>query len=156
MKEITVTVTGISGSGKSAIAQMVSHMLQSFGLEVTIEDDSHNRPLDANQRCMDAIAARGQRVKIVTQNERRFRADHEHMHMQGVAFDFMLAKAKKDYFPLQAPPPMKQFMAGVEAVSKAYKEDLAEHRKKEGLCPKCGVLGPYINLAPTCPDHGPY
>jgi len=31
-----------------------------------------------------------------------------------------------------------------------------EAKAQAGGCPYCGALGRYINLAPVCPEHGPY
>ena len=47
------------------------------------------------------------------------------------------------------------FCPGME-VSVPITDAEATRRKKEGLCPKCGEKGKFVNLQAVCSKHGPY
>ena len=45
---------------------------------------------------------------------------------------------------------------GERVVVKPPKLSVRDQRKKDGVCPECGDVGDWINLAAVCPKHGKF
>ena len=61
---ITVYVTGPSGSGKSAVAQIISMVCQELGLDASTDLEIDLRSQQAMQQVINALKERDTKIKI--------------------------------------------------------------------------------------------
>lgn len=69
--EIKVTVTGLAGSGKSAVAHAIQVFLKAYGLEVAYEDPDCVNTEERTDCVLDSLYQRGTKITIVHEQGRR-------------------------------------------------------------------------------------
>lgn len=69
-RKIIVQVWGITGSGKTAICQLLQEALQAHGIEVTYSNSELTRPRTSEEldTVLNALAEHGTSVEIVERN----------------------------------------------------------------------------------------
>lgn len=79
MKKLTITVTGVAGTGKSAVARAIEQALAAHGIEAVVQDDNGIGVIDEKPGTIEAslgdrlasLARNGLPITIRTQMESR-------------------------------------------------------------------------------------
>jgi|15BtaG_2_1085339.scaffolds.fasta_scaffold32786_2 tRNA uridine 5-carbamoylmethylation protein Kti12 len=66
MNQLTITISGPHGSGRTTLAAELSQFLEERGLRVINRDDDVPQEWHRDGRCLEALASKGTQVDIAT------------------------------------------------------------------------------------------